>query len=192
MPFLRYNDDMAIWFTSDTHYGHESIIRHCDRPYKSVGEMNYDMARRWNELVSEDDIVYHLGDFAMGDPLRYPTFRDSLKGQIVLVRGNHDDEKIESVIGQMRFADVVENVIVEIEGLRVWLNHYPLSIPDHRGRPFERPQPPGRYDVILCGHVHQQFKVRNGNVNVGVDVWKFRPISIADIKAALDSADISD
>jgi calcineurin-like phosphoesterase family protein len=175
---------MTTWFTSDTHYGHEAIIRHCNRPYKSVGEMNYDMARRWNERVAPTDTVYHLGDFAMGDPERYPGHRHALQGQIILVRGNHDDSKMESVMERMGFVDVLDNVIVEVDGVRLWLNHYPLDVPDHRGRPFVRPAAPGPYDIVLCGHVHQQFQLRGANVNVGVDVWNYAPIGVREIKAA--------
>jgi calcineurin-like phosphoesterase family protein len=78
------------WLTSDTHFGHENIIRYCGRPYRTLGEMDYDMARRWNERVGVDDLVYHLGDFAMGDPERWPDYRAQLHGRIILVRGNHD------------------------------------------------------------------------------------------------------
>jgi calcineurin-like phosphoesterase family protein len=177
---------MATWFTSDTHYGHDAIIRYCNRPYKSVGEMNFDMARRWNERVAPTDTVYHLGDFAMGDPERYPSFRHALQGQIVLVKGNHD-KRMESVMAYMAFLNVIENAIIEVDGVKLWLNHYPLGVPDFRGRPYARPAAPGPYDIALCGHVHQNFKVQSGNVNVGVDVWDFAPISISDIRAAISS-----
>lgn len=63
---------MTTWLTSDTHFGHENIIRYCSRSYASLREMDYDMARRWNERVGPADLVYHLGDFAMGDPERWP------------------------------------------------------------------------------------------------------------------------
>ena len=29
-----------IWFTSDTHFGHEVVLRSCERPWASVSEMN--------------------------------------------------------------------------------------------------------------------------------------------------------
>lgn len=175
---------MATWFTSDTHYGHEAIIRYCGRPYTTAAEMGFDMARRWNERVAPTDTVYHLGDFAMGDPEMYPAYRQKLNGQTILVRGNHD-LKMESVMSRMGFAAVLENAIIEVDGVRLWLNHYPLGVPDHRGRPYARPEAPGPFDIILCGHVHQQFRLHGGNVNVGVDVWDFAPISIAEIKATL-------
>lgn len=65
---------MATWLTSDTHYGHENIIAYCNRPYGSAAEMSYDFARRWNDIVAPEDLVYHLGDFAMGDPDGWPRY----------------------------------------------------------------------------------------------------------------------
>ncbi len=71
---------MNTWFTSDHHFGHENIIRFCGRPFKSLGEMNYEMTRRWNLVVEPGDTVYYLGDFAMGDPDVWPTFCERLNG----------------------------------------------------------------------------------------------------------------
>jgi calcineurin-like phosphoesterase family protein len=63
--------------------------------------MNRDMVRRWNERVSTPDTVYHLGDFALGDPAMYPAYRKQLNGSIIPVRGNHD-ARMESVISWKR------------------------------------------------------------------------------------------
>ena len=27
-----------VWFTSDTHFGHEKIILHCDRPFMDAAD----------------------------------------------------------------------------------------------------------------------------------------------------------
>jgi hypothetical protein len=35
---------------SDHHFGHSNIIRYSGRPHSSVGEMNLDLTRRWNEI----------------------------------------------------------------------------------------------------------------------------------------------
>lgn len=39
---------MTVFFTSDTHFGHEAIIRHCGRPFASVAEMDEALIARWN------------------------------------------------------------------------------------------------------------------------------------------------
>jgi calcineurin-like phosphoesterase family protein len=56
---------MTIFFTSDTHFGHQNIIDFCDRPWRTADEMNEALIERWNRLVGPNDTIYHLGDFAM-------------------------------------------------------------------------------------------------------------------------------
>ena len=167
---------MKTWMTADTHFGHANVIEYSHRPYATLSEMDADLARRWNEVVGPDDLVYHLGDFAMGDPEKWPKYRSRLNGRIVLVRGNHD-RYLGRVVDRMALEDVVENAVVDIDGVRAWLNHYPPT-PDYRGR-LHRPAAPAEYDIAFCGHVHNAWKCAAGVVNVGIDVWDYRPISVA-------------
>lgn len=176
---------MRVWLTSDTHFGHENIIRYCGRPFRNAAGMNLEITRRWNETVEPDDLVYHLGDFAMGGGEHkldvWREYCQALNGTKILVRGNHD--RSADFMRDVGFDDVHDNLIAEVDGRRVWMNHYP-PVPDIAGQPLHRPPAPGEYDIALCGHVHQQWRVRQNVVNVGVDVWDFRPIRLVDILRA--------
>ena len=78
------------FFTSDLHLGHENIIGYCNRPYDSVDEMNEDLVRRWNQVVTPDDEVIVVGDFAMGKLNETLPLAGLLNGGKTLVPGNHD------------------------------------------------------------------------------------------------------
>ncbi len=52
-----------IWFTSDSHFGHKSVIRFCDRPFKDLRAMELEMITRWNRRVGINDTVIVVGDF---------------------------------------------------------------------------------------------------------------------------------
>jgi calcineurin-like phosphoesterase family protein len=56
---------MTIFFTSDTHFNHKNIIKLCNRPFTSIEEMNEKIIENWNNIVKPEDIVWHLGDFAL-------------------------------------------------------------------------------------------------------------------------------
>lgn len=176
-----------IWFTSDHHFGHEAIIRHCRRPFRDVENMNTEMTWRWNVTVAPNDTVYYLGDFSLERPEEWGKIVYRLNGRKLLVPGNHDRVRV-SKRGEKRasgFEVLGDNIIVTIEDRALWLNHYPSASDDPRH--LLRPAPPGEYDVALCGHVHGAWTVNAGVVNVGVDVWDFRPISLAQILEALES-----
>lgn len=51
-----------IYFTADTHFGHENILKFCDRPLESVEAMNGALIAKWNRRVTGQDTVYILGD----------------------------------------------------------------------------------------------------------------------------------
>ena len=59
---------MAIFFTSDTHFGHGGALGLYRRPFASVPAMNEALVARWNETVGPEDTVWHLGDFAIRQP----------------------------------------------------------------------------------------------------------------------------
>ena len=87
-----------VFFISDTHFNHANIISYCNRPFKDVEEMNDVLVENWNNVVGENDIVYHLGDFGFmsGPSPQHDIFHISrqLNGKIHLVRGNHDTRKM--------------------------------------------------------------------------------------------------
>src|SRR3989344_4198295 len=81
---------MKIFIISDTHFHHKNIIEYSNRPFKSVEEMDSEMIRRWNNKIGKEDIVIHLGDFALGNEKEVKELKDSLNGTILLLMGNHD------------------------------------------------------------------------------------------------------
>jgi calcineurin-like phosphoesterase family protein len=78
---------MAIFFTSDSHFGHANIIKYCNRPFSSVAEMDREMIEQWNKVVTMYDTVYHLGDFCFS---AHAPYFNQLNGNKFLILGNHD------------------------------------------------------------------------------------------------------
>lgn len=81
-----------IYFISDTHFGHKNIIKYCNRPFDSVDHMNRKLTENWNSVVQSDDLVYHVGDFSLGN--NPSSYFSPLQGKKFLVKGNHDGYKI--------------------------------------------------------------------------------------------------
>jgi len=42
---------MTIWYTADTHFGHENVMKFCDRPFSSVEEMDATLIANMCERV---------------------------------------------------------------------------------------------------------------------------------------------
>lgn len=85
---------MKEWIISDTHWHHKNIIEYCNRPFSSVEEMDNTMIKKWNSVVGKDDIVWHLGDFAMGTKEQITQIVEQLNGRIYLILGNHDNHTV--------------------------------------------------------------------------------------------------
>lgn len=194
-----------IFFTADHHFYHTNIIRYCSRPFVTVEEMNEEMVKRWNSVVSPGDIVYYLGDFSLAKrPVEY--FAPRLNGEKHLIMGNHDPchpiHKKKAALG----AEVYRNAgfqtlelerTLEIAGTTVLLNHMPYqskeaentaenrrySIPRHA-----KYRPPDHGLWLLHGHIHEKWKSKDKMINVGVDVWEFYPVPITTIEGLIQGA----
>lgn len=79
-----------IWLISDTHLNHDRDFVWKPRGFNSVWEMNNAIIENWNKVVKYDDIVYHLGDFILGDLDAGIKLIKQLNGKIKLAIGNHD------------------------------------------------------------------------------------------------------
>lgn len=83
-----------IWFTSDTHFGHENMLRLADRPWSTVGRMNDAMVASINSKVAADDELYILGDFSFKMTVQdaYELRKSIACKRIHLLPGNHDKD----------------------------------------------------------------------------------------------------
>ena len=135
-----------IFYIADWHHSHVNSIRFDNRPYNNVYEMNEDLIRRWNSVVSNDDTVYILGDMFWCNVSQALPVLDQLNGKKILVKGNHDrcnDSRFRS-----KFEKIVDYLEIEDNGRRVVLCHYP--IPCFKNHFY------GWYH--LYGHVHTSFE----------------------------------
>lgn len=158
---------MAHYFTADTHFGDDAIRRFFGRPFGSAEQMDQAMIDRFSDLKPEDDL-WIVGDFAdcRDETRRENACRvfETLPGRKHLVRGNHDPDWVLRELGWTSVHDLVE---LEISGRLFVLCHYPMLV-------WNRVQDGA---VHLFGHVHANWAGAGGQVNVGVDLWDFRPVS---------------
>lgn len=197
----------TTWFTSDQHFGHARIIELCGRPFSSVEEMDEVIIARHNELVAPDDVVYHLGDYAMGDRSRGLGYISRMSGTHILIVGNHEkcfagDPKGWKYRGEYLdagFAAVMDHTVVKLPptqgkgrrgmGRQVVLSHFPYA-GDHTDRDRHRqwrPRDEGAW--LVHGHVHDLYTVRGRGVNVGVDRWDFRPVSAMTVHELIEDVE---
>lgn len=78
------------FYIADTHFGHESVINMCKRPFSSIEEMDETLIVNWNSVVSPNDEIYILGDFIFKSELTPQYYLDQLKGKKHLILGNHE------------------------------------------------------------------------------------------------------
>ena len=160
---------MAIFFTSDTHFGHGGALGLYRRPFASVAAMNDGLIERWNATVGPDDVVWHLGDFAIRQqPAVAAEFLGRLHGRKHLVTGNNDTAATTALDAWETVQPYVE---VVMDGFSLVLCHYPFR--SWRGM--------DKGWIDLHGHCHGRLKPQPRQFDVGVDVWDFRPVTLGAI-----------
>lgn len=171
-----------IYFTSDHHFFHKNIIKYAGRPFYYVEEMNEDIIAKHNSVVTPEDIVYFLGDFAFASIEVQKEILSRLNGKKYLFLGNHD--RTEKAMREIGFLDIYKEETWEIEGIKFRLSHYPFAPTDPTTQDVRylerRPKKEG-CDFLLCGHVHEKWSTLENQINVGVDVRNFYPISLEEI-----------
>jgi len=177
-----FNKD-EVFFTSDTHFFHDNIIKYCNRPFKDANEMNDAIITLWNKTIPKDGIVFHLGDVAMNHTKSNTNdLLNQLNGTIYLMIGNHDRHALRKHPRFQLVSDLLEIQVEDDEltyGMQhVVMCHYPMLAwnGSHKG------------SWQLFGHVHGglsnkgNLSVKPTQLDVGVDCNKFAPFTWMNVK----------
>ena len=175
------------YFTSDLHFNSTALVENKLRPFKDVDKMNSTLIRNINARCTEEDILIHVGDFLQHGKDRQWNGRNDkpfhfikqLNPMFINIQGNHDPHNhVKSVCNYMR-THLGKRYSVSV-------GHFPSNHPDAKGT-FRKG------DVHICGHVHGAWKYfvdfdnKVLNINVGVDVWRYRPVSEDELISYIDS-----
>jgi calcineurin-like phosphoesterase family protein len=190
---LTLNKGQKLWFTSDTHYNHANICSATTRwedpvtcrEFTSLEQMNSYLICNINEVVEQDDILFHLGDWSFGGFEQIQKFRDSIFCKnIHLITGNHDHhiennkegcQSLFSSVNKYLNLEVKWNVGTHFAGeQRFALMHFPIASWDNMARGA----------IHLHGHVHLPADKRIGKgkmMDVGVDGNNLYPIEMREV-----------
>jgi calcineurin-like phosphoesterase family protein len=160
---------MQIFVTSNQQFGRPGAIKKYDRPFSSLEEMDKTLIENWNLTVSENDVVYVLGNFGW-DPTTVEKCINSLNGHIYFIEGEFDKATVD-----VSMLPNAENKIEEIGQIDfigefdTCLTYWPLSIW------------PGKY--LLTGHPSNRIKTNPSKkiINVSCDKWSYKPVNIKSI-----------
>lgn len=155
------------FFTSDEHYGHVNllILNFCNRPFKDIYEMDQELIRRHNEVVSSGDIVVHAGDFAVKNRLSVNHYINQLKGEHIFLKGSHD-KWIKGDIQHIWTKKIEEEYVIACHyAMLVWpKSHY------------------GSWQLYGHSHGRLNLETMGKQYDIGVDNNNFYPVSFQQIK----------
>jgi calcineurin-like phosphoesterase family protein len=200
--------------TADGHLLHGNIILYANRPFLKPGdtyndhgkirwtsknisnlraeEMTECLINDWNKVVTDNDTVYHAGDFSFGDPTN---ILRRLNGQIVLIPGNHDkhildycynhrnSDKIRVMGGLPVRGDKVFTIgEIVVDGIQISISHFAQRVwnKSHFGA------------IHVYGHSHGSLPESDDSLSmdIGVDAHykrfgNYSPFTIKEIMSVM-------
>lgn len=129
------------YYIADMHFGHSNVLRLDSRPFADVDEMNEQLIKNWNSVVTDNDTVYVIGDAFWKYEENSIAIMERLKGYKRLIKGNHD-----RVHGRLQkyWESIEDYAEIHDEGRLLILCHYPI--------PFYKNHHYGA--IMLYGHLH--------------------------------------
>ena len=184
---LKIENDRKVWVTSDTHYSHTNICRGITnwrlpngdvpekqtRPFETLDKMNTSIVNNINEVVGQDDVLIHFGDWSFGGFENIEELRNRIWcKEIHLIYGNHDHHLVNNRDNcQSLFTSTQWFLQLNYMGETMECMHYPIASWNglNKGR------------IHLHGHCHlpNEKKILYRRMDVGMDGHlEFRPYDL--------------
>ena len=155
-----------IWLTSDLHFGHDREFVWKVRGYSSVEEMNEAQVEKWNAKADDEDDIYVLGDFMLGDKSNIK-YIERLKGNIHLVYGNHDTDARKGLYFNVpQIVESAHAIALKYKKHNFFMTHYPCLTGNLEKESLKQ------CTLNLFGHTHQTTNFHEDRpymYHVGVD-----------------------
>lgn len=161
--YLKLNKTSKIYLISDEHHYHSNIIKYDNRPFKDIIEMREMMIVKHNEIVTPNDITFHLGDFSMSkDYDNVNKIVERLNGKHYFIKGSHDEWLPPEHPERYMFSYNIYFIVLD----HYQMDHWPRS---HHG------------SIHFFGHQHGRSKSENikGNkMEVFCGDFNYAPVSL--------------
>ena len=181
------NKHHRMFFTADTHFKQQRTLELSRRPFANVHEMDLTMMSNWNKKVTDNDIVFHAGDFIDPDKLNFlePLLNNLNFYELHWTLGNYDrkvKDKIELIVTRAQTGD-----------RHIYLYDYdsPCHVEAEFGgklhkfviahEPVDFPVDKQDDEIVLYGHIHgRSFAKRNG-FDLAADYHRYTPLSLEEV-----------
>jgi calcineurin-like phosphoesterase family protein len=212
---IKTNTDQKVWFVSDTHLFHNKSFVWEVRGHTSPEDHTNFVIGKINELVKEDDILFHLGDITLN--CTEEQFEDTIKQircrSVYLLWGNHNSPSWK--IYQREVAQSLKRLTQNYTSASVdgWHKEDEFEVYPFRYKNlvflgnYVEVILNGQYIVLthypihswnnmnkgtwhLFGHMHCKNSPTNGRrLDVGWDGYK-KPLSFEEVKEIMDIKEI--
>ena len=158
---------MADFFFSDYHFFHKNILKYEPKRMvlgSTVEDMNWELVKRHNQVVGQEDHSWNLGDLAFQLAEKEAQIRllvQAMKGYKTLIMGNHDHKPKEYYLS-LGFDEVLDGPIL---WKGVWISHSPL---------LDQKKLAGALNIH--GHLHSNH--HRGEDSPKVNLHLYRNVSI--------------
>lgn len=173
------------WFSSDFHFGHNNIIKYCNRPFDSVESMNSAILTEVNTKVKPSDTLYYLGDLCMDHNFtQWAKWIEQIKCQnIYYLLGNHEPDDLQKIYDD---GGCPKNIVwlgdylqPKCSGKRIVLFHYPIESWNGSHK--------GVYHLHSHSHKELPTSATMRRMDVGVDCHNMKVLSLDEVLKILDA-----
>ena len=160
---------MNDYIISDLHLFHKNILDICDRPFKDLEHMHFQMIEWWNYVVEPEDRVFVLGDVWFKPEGQFVIKK--MNGHKILISGNHDTDYLKYYTAA-GFNNIkgAHNYHCPVTRKRIIMTHIPIH-----------EDCLSRWDYNFHGHLHHNVIFHPKYVNVSCEKLDYRPRLIADL-----------
>lgn len=168
---MKIKKKTKIFVTGDTHFGDERLIQYSRKGwnFKNVEEMDDYVIKQWNSVVSDEDIVIHLGDVvgATKNPDKSWAKVKQLNGRKMLLKGNYDLDYDKNTYYANGFSGLTEK--------RFQVGKYIFSHEPMADVPF------GMINIhahVHVGNLQEVLDLSKRHMNMIGEKYDFKPVDI--------------